>query len=300
MKNKLWYKSCINWDTMQTQCFQPSPALRSFIKGYVYHNIDTDKRVYFMPNEYPFLTINLGEGYDVHSDKHHGECFKSHYFVGHTKSSYSVSSRGKLKGIGVYFEPAALCQLLRLSLDKITGTSVTVSDLEDKEFYTIVEKITHTNNMPKCISLLDSFFLKKATKTDLHRIDMDFATAFVRRHKGDIAISDIADRLNISIRTLERRFMQYIGLTPKQYAKIIRINSVMRMLNSSGLNRLTDIAYQFGYYDQTHFIKEFKSFTGIKPTGFAMQSRPFSLGLSNLWLASAPKKERSPQEFRLL
>lgn len=276
---------------MHIQYFHPSPALRSFIKGYVYHNIDTDKRVYFMPNEYPFLTINLGKGYNVYSEKHHGECFKSHYFVGHTKSSYSVSSKGKLKGIGVYFEPAALCQLLRLSLDKITGTSITVSELEDKEFSTIAEKIMHIHNVHQCISLLDDFFLKKAIKTDLRRTDMDFAISYVRRYNGDIAISDIADRLNISIRTLERRFMRYIGLTPKQYAKIIRINSVMRMMNSPGLNRLTDIAYQFGYYDQTHFIKEFKSVTGTKPTGFVIQSVPFSQGLSNLWLAPVPKRD---------
>lgn len=246
-----------------------------------------------MPNEYPFFTINLGEEYNIFNKKHCGECLKTHYFVGHTKTSYSVSSKGQLKGIGIYFEPTALCQLLRISLDKITDTNLTVSELEDKEFYTIAEKIMHTKNMSQCITLLDNFFIKKVSKAGLHLIDMDLATAYIRSQNGDISISYIADKLNISIRTLERRFIRYIGLTPKQYAKVIRINCVMRMLNSDKICRLTDLAYQFGYYDQTHFIKEFKSFTGIKPTGFATQSMPFSLGLSNLWLAASPKKDHT-------
>jgi AraC-like DNA-binding protein len=95
-------------------------------------------------------------------------------------------------------------------------------------------------------------------------------------NKGNLEIKDISKRIGISDRTLQRRFQSYVGLTPKQFAKIIRFQSSLSMLNQSKKTQLTDIAYDTGYFDQSHFIRQFKVFTKQKPFTFREKNESLS------------------------
>ena len=267
---------------MQVKYFLPSPEINFFIKCYVYYNINTYDQLCFLPNGHPGLTINFTGEYKVYNEKHQGECFKSHYFIGNAKNSYSVLPNGKFSGLGVYFEPTILFQLLNLSLNKITDTILPVSDLEDNEYRFLVEKIISAKNIKESIVIINDFFLKRLRKLNICYTDVDFAIEYIKRHNGNISICDLANKFNMSVRTLERKFLQYIGLTPKQYTKVIRINRILNNLKQGSLRKLSDIAYQFGYFDQMHFIKDFKNFTGKCPTEFNLESLPFSNKSKNL------------------
>jgi AraC-like DNA-binding protein len=70
-------------------------------------------------------------------------------------------------------------------------------------------------------------------------------------------------------------FLQYTGLPPKLFCKINRFQHSLNLVNANGQN-LTNIAYESGYFDQSHFIREFKSFTGITPNSFAAQASPIN------------------------
>jgi len=80
-------------------------------------------------------------------------------------------------------------------------------------------------------------------------------------------IENVAARYGITSRYLQKIFLQYTGLTPKLYAKINRFQKSLVLVGRGDLS-LTSIAYQSGYFDQSHFIREFRSFTGITPSGF--------------------------------
>ena len=261
---------------MPVNFYVPSPSLRFLIKRYVYYDINEKERMSFLPSGYPFLSINFGDEYMVYNKKHPGDCFKTHYFVGNTKTSYAVLPKGQFKGLGIHFEPVALCQLLRLSLNEITDTAVPVDELRDKDYLPVIEKVIRINDIPKCISTLEKFFLGKSLKSEIGIIEVDCAIDYLRKSRGNIHISDIADKLCISTRSLERKFMQYVGLTPKQFAKIIRLNGILNLVGSAGICKLTDIAYQFGYFDQMHFIKDFKSYIGENPASFMPKPLPVS------------------------
>jgi AraC-like DNA-binding protein len=202
--------------------------------------------------------------------------------VGNAKTSYSLVPKGKFNGLVIRFEPAALSQLLKLSLNEITDSAVSVYDLKDKEYRSFTEKITGLNSVSSCIQAIEEFFLEKSSKSNIHILDIDHATEYVLENMGNITVSDIADKLNVCIRSLERKFMQYTGLTPKQFAKIVRLNSILNRINSGDPYKSIDIAYQFGYFDQTHFIKDFKSFTGEITSAFMPCSLPLTSGFSNM------------------
>jgi len=77
--------------------------------------------------------------------------------------------------------------------------------------------------------------------------------------------------MNISSRELERKFKKNVGLSPKQIARIYHFQSVLHLKNKSG--SLTELAHTAGYYDQSHFIKEFRDIAGINPHSFFKEER---------------------------
>lgn len=97
---------------------------------------------------------------------------------------------------------------------------------------------------------------------------------------GNCEIKRIASSIGMSERTLQRKFQQYVGLTPKQFATIIRFQTSLQELKDVQKTKLTKIAYDNGYSDQSHFIRQFKSFTKEKPFQFREKKESMS-GLSN-------------------
>ncbi|MES2689422.1 MAG: helix-turn-helix domain-containing protein, partial [Bacteroidota bacterium] len=85
---------------------------------------------------------------------------------------------------------------------------------------------------------------------------------------GKLSVDELSARLNINRRQLERKFSTAIGLSPKQLSKVIRLQSVLKMMATKGFTSLSSVAYEGEYYDQAHFIKDFKEFTGLSPKQF--------------------------------
>lgn len=71
--------------------------------------------------------------------------------------------------------------------------------------------------------------------------------------------------LGLSERSLERLFLTYVGITPILYTRICRFQASLRLLRQGKARSLTDIAYTLGYFDQSHFIRDFKLFSGASP-----------------------------------
>jgi AraC-like DNA-binding protein len=82
---------------------------------------------------------------------------------------------------------------------------------------------------------------------------------------GQIAIRDLCKKLNMTERTLQRNFIEHVGIPPKKFAKIIQFYSSFNQVTADSYSRLTDIVYENGFADQSHFIRDFRKFTGKKP-----------------------------------
>ncbi|PJJ59955.1 AraC family transcriptional regulator [Hymenobacter chitinivorans] len=95
--------------------------------------------------------------------------------------------------------------------------------------------------------------------------------ATIRNQHGQVALEDLARAAQLSRRQLERRFVAEVGITPKLYARIARFNHVFQLLEQEPLLPWPDISYQCGYFDQAHFIREFRSFTGEAPGHYLQQ-----------------------------
>lgn len=105
------------------------------------------------------------------------------------------------------------------------------------------------------------------------------AIAMIVASQGRLPVTEIGARLGMHPRSLERAFAQWIGLTPKLYSRVIRLSAIFKAASGERGN-LSDLSFHAGYYDQPHFHREFKAFTGDNPSKY-----PFARqDMANLFL----------------
>jgi AraC-like DNA-binding protein len=119
-------------------------------------------------------------------------------------------------------------------------------------------------------NLLYSVFQLQKQKLD-HKIRQGILK--IIETNGMLPIKTLREILNISERTFERRFLAQVGVTPKQFSKIIQFQSSLTDLQKNDFNKLTDVVYKNGFADQSHFIRVFKAFTGTTPSSYKTKSR---------------------------
>lgn len=129
----------------------------------------------------------------------------------------------------------------------------------------ILEQLAESDNNATRIRIIESALIPKllSSKRD-HTIDL--AVQRIKERNGTLRMNELATSLNISQDRFEKRFRASMGTSPKQFANIVRLRYVIKKYSERG--SLTSAAFDSGYFDQSHFIKNFQSFTGESPTQF--------------------------------
>jgi AraC-like DNA-binding protein len=97
---------------------------------------------------------------------------------------------------------------------------------------------------------------------------MEYAANRLWQAGRQLPLKKLQQTLNLSERSLQRKFEQCIGIPPRLFSKIAQFQAAMGQLRNGKFSRLSDIAYENGYADQSHFIRDFKKFTGLSPLAF--------------------------------
>jgi len=100
----------------------------------------------------------------------------------------------------------------------------------------------------------------------------------IHSNVGSISVSYLLDTFNLSERQFERRFTQTVGVTPQAYIRVKRFNEAIRLMKSGQYAMLSDIAYALNYYDQSHFVRDIKAFSGLTPGNLSRQGDDFYHG----------------------
>jgi AraC-like DNA-binding protein len=163
----------------------------------------------------------------------------------------------KVNGAAAFFsEPIHELFRQSLSLDNFILRS---------ELAILEEQLDEAKSDIERIQVVERFLLSRLNQHKPDALVLAAIALIFERH-GNIRMGEVAEKLHTSQSPLEKRFRRIVGATPKKFASIIRLKHTLQQFQSQ--TSLTSLAYESGFYDQAHFIKEFKNFTGDTPERF--------------------------------
>ncbi len=165
---------------------------------------------------------------------------------------------------GVYLYPFAIAHLLRMSAYHISSQTPDLRSSFGIEGSELEEKIISASTNQERVKILSLFLEKRLPKSPLKDSAIQHSIKEVLFSNKILSVNNLSDKYNYSLRQFERKFKEYSGFNPKLYSRIIRFHKAMNNYGSLSKS-LSEIAYQYGYYDQSHFIHEFKKFSGYHP-----------------------------------
>ncbi len=184
---------------------------------------------------------------------------------GQTNGYQDMEVTGRFGMVGVYLYPSSLPLLFGLPAIEVTNHIVDVQTLLGKEGEELEYKILMSNSDWKRIALITNFFMAKLREHSNNEASVQFCVDQILQTRGSVRVEHMAETVNLSRRQLERKFVVSSGLSPKLFSRITRFRHVIRLSNLQTIKSLSALAYEAGYSDQSHFIREFKEFSGYTP-----------------------------------
>ena len=166
----------------------------------------------------------------------------------------------------VYFTPIGFTHFTSHPANELFNLSLSLDDIFDKNKITEVEeKLAFATTDKLRIKIVEEFLISQLKDIQADKLIVE-AVKMIYQSNGTIRIRELNEKLFISQSPFEKRFRKVVGTTAKKFASIVRFNAVLDNLNET--KTLTEICYENNFFDQSHFIKNFKRFTGDTPENF--------------------------------
>jgi len=218
--------------------------------------------------------INFSNPYSIKIEDKNVYCHDKFTFTGPSKHPKYITFENSLDAVGVRFNAAGVYTFLQTDIFQFQDE---VFGLENKHFSALdvlYEKLKMDVSIEDKIQHVEDFLVHKLKENKIKNMPwiFDFLHAIVLK-KGNINLDLLCDSFNISRRTCERRFRQEVGLSPKEYSKIIRIQNAKDLINSQNTLSLVSVGYDSGFFDQSHFIREFKLYMNETPKEYFIKKQ---------------------------
>ena len=189
--------------------------------------------------------------------------------LGQITRQFYIKPTGAVDSFAVRFYPYGFASFARVNINTLSNTETPLAALFGEEASRLLsQRVFQANNTRARIDIVEGFLLDRLSEKETIDKIVHEAIEAMLETRGSGAIEDILNDPVSGRRRLERAFRQKIGLSPKQLSKVIRLQAAMKMVLNRQSQSLTEIAYESDYYDQAHFIRDFKEFTGTTPRKF--------------------------------
>lgn len=243
----------------------PSPALSPYIRNYRFVESQGDVVNRVLPDTSMVMALRLrGKVSFVADDGHYP--LPAMAMSGLRRSGRLINYSGHAGNLLVVFKEGGAQAFLREPLYELFDQSVALDALTGYgDLAQLEDELGGAHNHQACVACVERFLLSR-----LHyaKPDLLIAAAMkdIREAQGVLRMKILADKLCVSQDVFEKRFRRVVGVTPKIFSSIVRMKSILGQ--STNKTRLAEAAYDAGYFDQSHFNKDFKLFTGQTPTEF--------------------------------
>lgn len=250
--------------------FQPSPELAGIVDFYwrsvmtLGERLEQDVPTPLMQG----MTFNLsGMAEDMLFEKKKLHMNKYCYLFGQPAGPrISVSNVNGIDILGVKLKPTGIHRLTGLDMREVADDIIEADSIWGRDVELLCERLYESDTAGEMIWVLENFLRKKLEKRkkDSRNRTLEFALEYLHTGRA-YSLEEIRMLTHTTKKTLERYFVNQVGLSPKRYARICRFNLIKNIFDQNPAADWRETAYKLGYYDQSHFIKEFREFSGKTP-----------------------------------
>lgn len=195
------------------------------------------------------------------------------FLYGQTTRPREIRTGGEFQALGASFYPNALKLIFGFNANELTDTCIDLNALSEEHGVPLSDKLLSASSVHDQVEILSSFLFLQIQKNNVQTDKtIQFVISEIIASHGSVSLRDLQQRLQISERSLERKFNQSVGISPKLFARICRFQASLHQLRNNKYTKLSDIAFENGYADQSHFIRAFQEFAGFSPNQYQKQS----------------------------
>jgi AraC-like DNA-binding protein len=245
--------------------YKPTGILREYVRNYVVVNTEQAISKTIIPETSLSLSFR-SKGEHTYWVNGIQKTLPSSAITGIRKSVKPISLSKNTETILVKFKPGESALFFKEPLQLFSGVSISLCDFLPRQVVLdIEEQLARDGNNLQKISTIENFLLSLLS-IDRSNDLIKTAVQKIVLSNGTIRIKELASILHISLDAFEKQFRKIAGTSPKQFSSIVRLTSLIN--RKYGNESLSEIAYDYGYFDQSHFIKDFKLFTGKTPLNY--------------------------------
>jgi hypothetical protein len=248
---------------MQYRQYAPAESLRNLVR--YYWSLEGRQfsisrlSILSFADRYPRLIFQDIDCFEPIINDETGEEMPLCYLKGVRTRPVEVFMHGAFSHFGVSFYPHALTTFFGMGADELTNQ---MPDINMIYRCNLAERLRNRTQLDR-VAVLNNFLLEKMAK-----VSLDFTVQSIVHKKGGVVDMEMPASPRISERQLQRRFKKQVGVPLKRYERISRFELALNRLTKVDYSELTSIAFELGYTDQSHFIREFQEFAGMSPYNF--------------------------------
>ncbi|MBE9464607.1 DUF6597 domain-containing transcriptional factor [Dyadobacter subterraneus] len=260
----------------------PSRSLSQIVKHFLIiendHAANVQHRMFADGNT--GMVFNYGDPL-LHLENGQLDILPISFIYGQPETFQNIISVGKIGMLIVVFHPFGSSSLLRIPAIELKNQILDLEIFYPVENQIISDQIVSSIDVFDQIQIIENFLTAKLKIQNLSLNLACQAIQIINKNNGNLPVTELTSLLKISERQLQRSFAEHIGVSPKRYSGVTRIQHFLKLVrtNTSSLNSLTNLVYDCGFFDQAHLIREMKNISGITPGQYIGQSNLLAANL---------------------
>jgi AraC-like DNA-binding protein len=265
---------------MSYKAYTPNIDVAAFVK--CYWTLDTPKEIKpekqrIVPDGCVEMIFEYGDSYRQYRSDGSFFIQPKCFVFGQITEPLEIEATGETGIFAVRFHPEGFIPFATIPIIEMENRPVPLNELFGEEGIRLGNEVLAASTTVERIEIIERFLLERLISPESIDRVAKSSIALMFELNGQLSVDELTDQLNINRRQLERKFSTVVGLSPKQLSKIIRLQATLKMISNNQFTSLTAVAYEGNYYDQAHFIKDFKEFTGMSPKQFYANNLKMSM-----------------------
>lgn len=262
---------------INSKTFIPHKALQPYIFHYSILSINTMNYHQLQIKTFPFALVSINLG--LHNSKLKVHNSESNISTIHTSSvmgifpidspTYLSPVQNNSNAIGIVLTHLGVNRLLGLPLKELYMVNINLESLFGNSFNLLVEQLENQPNEVDMINCIDSYFIRRLNTTKkAYDPIVSMLIHNISSPDGVITVRELAGKMNMHVRTLERKFAQNVGLSPKEFLRLTRFIKLKHYLANTPHLHWAELILKCGFYDQSHLDHEINKVTNMSARDF--------------------------------